>query len=183
MQGDLFGGKYTVEEVKELLDINARPPSIMKPMNPFYKKSAEEHGPSWAQKKEVTLFHSLVSSFTGSSTNQLSLHLPRATWRSAKSGFQSTSLGDSSTVSPPVQSLSSSSQLWGSRLSWGGSLSQWFQWFSFWDGAMFGVTKTTGEELRKLLWPTKSLQEQEASSQWSESMWTSLIINGTHWFI
>jgi hypothetical protein len=48
MQGDIYGGKYTAEEIREILDINARPHSIMKPHNPFYKKTADEHGPTWA---------------------------------------------------------------------------------------------------------------------------------------
>ena len=55
MIGDLYGGKYTEEEIKKILEINARPLSIMKPLNPFYKKSATEHGPTWAQRREVRI--------------------------------------------------------------------------------------------------------------------------------
>ena len=48
MEGaDLFGGKYSAEEVKRILEINARPLSIMKPINPFYRKSVIEKEPSW----------------------------------------------------------------------------------------------------------------------------------------
>ena len=54
MIGDLFGGKYTAEEVEEILNLNSRPNVLLKPLNPFYKKSATEHGPSWEQRKEVT---------------------------------------------------------------------------------------------------------------------------------
>ena len=45
--GDLFGGKYTVDEVKRIMDINSRPSMLKKPFNPLYKKSATEHAPSW----------------------------------------------------------------------------------------------------------------------------------------
>ena len=82
MIGDLYGGKYTVDEIKEILEINGRPTMLKKPYNPFYKKSAGEHGPSWEQKKEVTKFnlYQIVNSFlfslyTGSSTN-LTSQLP-----------------------------------------------------------------------------------------------------------
>lgn len=47
MQGDLFGGKYTAEEVKRIMNINARPLSLIKPMNPYFKKSATEIEPTW----------------------------------------------------------------------------------------------------------------------------------------
>lgn len=55
MEGaDLFGGKYTTDEVKSILEINARPNSLLKPMNPFYKKNSSEHGPSWEERREVS---------------------------------------------------------------------------------------------------------------------------------
>jgi hypothetical protein len=47
MQGELYSGRYTEEEVRAILDINARPLSIMKPLNPFYKKTAYENAPTW----------------------------------------------------------------------------------------------------------------------------------------
>ena len=47
MNGDLFGGKYTADEVERIMNINARPLSLLKPLNPLYKKSATEHAPSW----------------------------------------------------------------------------------------------------------------------------------------
>ena len=47
MNGDLFGGKYSVDEVNRIMNINARPLSLVKPLNPYYKKSATEHAPSW----------------------------------------------------------------------------------------------------------------------------------------
>jgi hypothetical protein len=53
MQGDLFGGRYSVDEVKRIMDINSRPHILRKPFNPFYKKTGSEHGPSWKEKKEV----------------------------------------------------------------------------------------------------------------------------------
>ena len=47
MNGDLFGGKYSAEEVQRIMSINARPSSIMKPLNALYKKSATENEPTW----------------------------------------------------------------------------------------------------------------------------------------
>jgi len=47
MNGDLFGGRYSVEEVQRIMNINARPSMLLKPFNPMYKKSATEHAPSW----------------------------------------------------------------------------------------------------------------------------------------
>ena len=47
MNGDLFGGKYTVDEVQRIMNINARPVSLLKPFNAMYKKSAMEHAPTW----------------------------------------------------------------------------------------------------------------------------------------
>lgn len=57
MEGDLFNGKYTTEEVEKILNINARPLSIMKPFRPYYKKTATEHEPTWREKREVTLLN------------------------------------------------------------------------------------------------------------------------------
>ena len=54
MNGDLFGGKYTAEEVQRIMNINARPLSLLKPLNPMYKKSATEHAPTWKEKREVS---------------------------------------------------------------------------------------------------------------------------------
>ena len=56
MNGDIYSGRYTMDEVKRLMDINSRPYAMMKPFNPFYKKAPSEHGPSWAEKREVNLF-------------------------------------------------------------------------------------------------------------------------------
>ena len=35
-------GRYTKEEVERIMNFNARPEEIMKPLNPFYRKSARE---------------------------------------------------------------------------------------------------------------------------------------------
>jgi len=40
MNEDYFGGKYTTEEVRRIMDINARPGFMQKPFRPYYKKSA-----------------------------------------------------------------------------------------------------------------------------------------------
>ena len=68
MIGDLFGGKYTREEIKQILEINSRPQSIVKPLNPFYKKSAGEFGPSWQQRKEFV--HWLINESTISAASK-----------------------------------------------------------------------------------------------------------------
>ena len=47
MNGDLFGGKYTSEEIKRIMEINARPHVLKKPFNPLYRKTATEHAPTW----------------------------------------------------------------------------------------------------------------------------------------
>lgn len=49
----MFEGKYSKEEINRIMDINARPHMTRKYQNPFYRKSAWEHGPSWAEKREV----------------------------------------------------------------------------------------------------------------------------------
>ncbi len=53
MNGDYFGGKYTVEEVQRIMSVNSRPSSIMKPYKAYYKKTATEIAPSWREKREV----------------------------------------------------------------------------------------------------------------------------------
>ena len=55
MNGDLLGGGYTQQEVNRILEINNRPAQLKKPSNPFYKKSATEHGPSWEEKRKVSI--------------------------------------------------------------------------------------------------------------------------------
>ena len=52
MNGDLYGGRYSQEEIQRILQINARPTALVKPEEPFFKKSALEHGPSNAEKRE-----------------------------------------------------------------------------------------------------------------------------------
>ena len=47
MQGELYSGKYTADEIRDILDINARPHSLKKPYNPFFKKTAYEPKPTW----------------------------------------------------------------------------------------------------------------------------------------
>ena len=57
MNGDLFGGKYSAEEIQRIMNINARPMALLKPMNPLFKKSATEHAPTWNEKREVSINH------------------------------------------------------------------------------------------------------------------------------
>jgi hypothetical protein len=59
MNGDLFGGRYTADEIHRIMNINARPSMIKKPLHPYFKKSATEHAPTWQEKRDVRLqnFH------------------------------------------------------------------------------------------------------------------------------
>ena len=52
MNGDLYGGRYSQEEIKRILQINARPETLRKPEEAFNKKSAMENEPTWAEKRE-----------------------------------------------------------------------------------------------------------------------------------
>ena len=53
MNGEIYSGRYTPEEIKALTNVNARPHGIMKPFKPFYQKMAGEYGPTWAERREV----------------------------------------------------------------------------------------------------------------------------------
>merc|ERR1712232_1289613 len=48
----LHGGNYSFEDLQRIYNINSRPSNQRKPEEAFYKKSADEHGPSWAEKRE-----------------------------------------------------------------------------------------------------------------------------------
>ena len=52
MQGDLYSGRYNRDEIQRILEINARPTVLQKPEQAFYKKNAQEAGPTWAEKRE-----------------------------------------------------------------------------------------------------------------------------------
>lgn len=56
MNGDLFSGKYSVDEVQRIMEINARPLSLMKPFRALYRKTATEHAPTWREKREFVHF-------------------------------------------------------------------------------------------------------------------------------
>jgi hypothetical protein len=56
MNNDLFGGRYTSEEVQRILQINARPTTLMKPEEAYYKKSAMELEPTNKEKREFVHF-------------------------------------------------------------------------------------------------------------------------------
>ena len=62
MNGDLFGGRYSAEEINRIMNINARPNSLLKPFNAMYKKSATEHAPTWQEKREVRDIFNLSNS-------------------------------------------------------------------------------------------------------------------------
>ena len=71
MNGDLYGGRYSEDEITRILEINARPSVLRKPDEAFYKKSAMENEPTWAEKRE--LVHWLIndSNISMSSKNYL----------------------------------------------------------------------------------------------------------------
>ena len=71
MNGDLYGGRYSENEITRILEINARPSVLRKPDEAFYKKSAMENEPTWAEKRE--LVHWLIndSNISMSSKNYL----------------------------------------------------------------------------------------------------------------
>ena len=52
MIGDLHSGRYSKDEIARIMEINARPDMLKKPDEAFYKKSAMEVAPSWAEKRE-----------------------------------------------------------------------------------------------------------------------------------
>ena len=52
MQGDLYSGRYSADEIQRILQINARSDSMKKPDEAFYRKSATELEPSWSEKRE-----------------------------------------------------------------------------------------------------------------------------------
>lgn len=56
MNNDLFGGRYTQDEVVRILNINARPTTLQKPEEAFYRKSATENEPTNAEKREFVHF-------------------------------------------------------------------------------------------------------------------------------
>ena len=51
MNNDLYGGRYTEEEVQRIMGINSRPSMLRKPSEPYFKKGSYEVGPSNAEKR------------------------------------------------------------------------------------------------------------------------------------
>ena len=64
----MYSGRYSKEEVERILEINARPEYLKKPESPFYKKSATENAPTWAEKRE--LVHWLIHDSTVSNASK-----------------------------------------------------------------------------------------------------------------
>ena len=67
MNGDLFGGRYSQDEVRRILEINSRPTMTHKPTEAFYRKSAKELEPSWAEKREFVHWLTYESNISNSS--------------------------------------------------------------------------------------------------------------------
>ena len=58
LAGEFRNGRYTQEELDKIIDVNARPTYLMKPMRAFYQKSATEYEPSWRDRREVSTLSS-----------------------------------------------------------------------------------------------------------------------------
>ena len=71
MNGDLYGGRYSADEIKRILEINERPDLTLKPEQAYYKKSAREVGPNWAEKKEFVHWLINDSNISTASKNYL----------------------------------------------------------------------------------------------------------------
>ena len=54
--GDLYSGDYTLEKLEKVYSYNLREKGTLKPNRAFYQKSADELGPTWAQKREFVRF-------------------------------------------------------------------------------------------------------------------------------
>ena len=72
MQGDFTSGKYTQDEVMRIMEINARPGRVAKPEQAFYKKNAQEAGPTWAEKREFVSWLIADSNISQASKRYLS---------------------------------------------------------------------------------------------------------------
>ena len=59
MIGDLQSGRYSQEEIQRIMELNGRPEFMRKPDEAYYKKSALENAPSWAEKREFV--HHLIN--------------------------------------------------------------------------------------------------------------------------
>ena len=53
--GDFYSGRYTADEMKRIIEVNARPTFIMKPFKPYFRKSTTENGPTWRERREVRI--------------------------------------------------------------------------------------------------------------------------------
>ena len=71
MNNDLYGGRYTEEEVNRIMEINPRPHQIRKPMEPYFRKATNEAEPSWADKR--AFIHFLIHDSTISPTSKVYL--------------------------------------------------------------------------------------------------------------
>ena len=61
MENNLYNGKYTQDQIQRIMNVNARPITLMKPFRALYNKSAMEHAPTWAEKREVNTSFSLIT--------------------------------------------------------------------------------------------------------------------------
>ena len=90
MQGDLFCGKYTNEEVMRILEINSRPQGLVKPEEAYYTKNAMEKGPSYAEKRELVHFlihESNISLASKRYLEELDFWVPKYQLRGLKYGL------------------------------------------------------------------------------------------------
>jgi len=95
MNGDLYGGRYSQDEIMRILEISARPSTLRKPEEAFYKKSAMENEPTMAEKRELVhwLIHdSNISMASKRYLNECEEWVPKYQLRGLKYGLLTSSL-------------------------------------------------------------------------------------------
>ncbi len=95
MNGDLYGGRYSQDEIMRILEISARPATLRKPEEAFYKKSAMENEPTMAEKRELVhwLIHdSNISLASKRYLNECEEWVPKYQLRGLKYGLLTSSL-------------------------------------------------------------------------------------------
>ena len=95
MNGDLLGGKYTIEELETIYSMNKRESGSNKPNKAFYQKSMGEVAPSYSDKRELVTYLINDSNITPISKNYLrdcEDWIPRYQYRGFKYGLLTSTL-------------------------------------------------------------------------------------------
>ena len=91
---DYSSGRYTVDEINEILNMNSRERGATKPTVAFYKKSMMENGPSWEDKRNLVRYLIEDSNISPISKNYLQDcedWIPRYQYRGFKYGLATSS--------------------------------------------------------------------------------------------